>query len=210
MCSTCGIASARGVVVLGTYGKLVISAGSIVDFTGDAIVNAANEGCSGGGGVDGAINRAGTEALTRAREALPKFDGVRCRTGSAVITSGSFGDLPRHIIHAVGPNYNNGTREENDVLLGGAYSAAMGLAEAKNIKTIAFSLLCGGVFKGSRTLNEIAAIGVAAISGSMYTALEEVHIVGFTGEEASALLAAARAFTRSPDRSFWLTKYFFK
>jgi hypothetical protein len=185
MCSTCGIASARGVVVLGTYGKLVISAGSIVDFTGDAIVNAANEGRIGGGGADGAINRAGTEALTIAREALPKFDGVRCRTGSAVITSGSFGDLPRHIIHAVGPNYNNGTREENDVLLGGAYSAAMGLAEAKNIKTI-------------------------AISGSMYTALEEVHIVGFTGEEASALLAAARAFTRSPDRSFWLTKYFFK
>jgi hypothetical protein len=86
------------------------------------------------------------------------------------------------------------TRETNDVLLGAAYSAAMGLAEANNIGTIAFSLLCGGVFRGSMTLEEIAAIGVAAISGSMYTALEEVHIVGFTGDEESALLAAAGAF----------------
>ena len=62
--------------------------GSVVEYTGTAIVNAANEGCLGGGGVDGAITAAGGEALHAAREALPVLDGgIRCPTGQSKLTT---------------------------------------------------------------------------------------------------------------------------
>ena len=90
-------------------GVLVAARGSVVGFEGDAIVNAANEGCQGGGGVDGAITTAGGPEMAAARAALPviksRMHGARCRTGSAVVTTG--GRLnATHCIHAVGPNYN--------------------------------------------------------------------------------------------------------
>lgn len=87
-------------VVFEDGGVLVLSQGSVVDFVGDAIVNAANEGCLGGAGVDGAIGRAGGAALFAARKSL-RITGVsewgqrtRCPTGTAVITSGRFGQSP--------------------------------------------------------------------------------------------------------------------
>lgn len=105
--------------------SLVISGGSVVDFTyaanpgKSAIVNAANEGCLGGGGVDGAISDAGGPNLLQDRMALPfatvdddeggkkTLNGVTCLTGDAVITGpDDYGDLGvNHVIHAVGPNY---------------------------------------------------------------------------------------------------------
>eukprot|EP00039_Didymoeca_costata_P000863 m.47648 g.47648 ORF g.47648 m.47648 type:complete len:241 (-) comp10521_c0_seq2:63-785(-) len=93
-----------------TGAKVVISKGSVVAFHGDAIVNAANEGCIGGGGVDGAINTAGGKELMKARKALPiieeKYE-IRCKTGDAVVTSGKFGKLEcKHVIHAVGPRFS--------------------------------------------------------------------------------------------------------
>ena len=87
-------------IVFEDGGVLVLSQGSVVDFVGDAIVNAANEGCLGGAGVDGAIGRAGGPALFAARKSL-RITGVsewgqrtRCPTGTAVITSGRFGQSP--------------------------------------------------------------------------------------------------------------------
>ena len=88
-----------------------ISQGSVVNFRGGAIVNAANNGGLGGGGVDAAVNKAGGQKLRAAREALPelacggtvaghKLKGTRIRTGGAVITTG--GDLKAEwCIHAV-------------------------------------------------------------------------------------------------------------
>ena len=85
----------RGVEILSrqplTHGWLCISRGSVVDFKGDVIVNAANEGCLRGGGVDGAISRAGGDELRQARKALPVLEGSkgkRCRTGDAQTTKG--------------------------------------------------------------------------------------------------------------------------
>lgn len=106
----------------------------------DAIVNAANEGLRGGGGVDGAIHRAaGPELLSE----LMLFDS--CPTGGAVITRGY--RLPaRYVIHAVGPIWHGGGTGE-PALLERAYESAFARArERGDIRTIAFPSISTGVF----------------------------------------------------------------
>ena len=72
----------------GVAGKIAVTCGNIANFKGSVIVNAANQRCLGGGGVDAAITRAGGEGLRKAREALPSSSaGVRCPTGEAVRTT---------------------------------------------------------------------------------------------------------------------------
>ena len=148
------------------HGHLVVSSGSVVGFGGDAIVNAANKGCLGGGGVDGAISRAGGDALLEAREALPlKGPGVRCPAGDAVITVG--GDLAaKWCVHAVGPSYGSCGPESwvgSDALLKSAYGNSMQLAEQNDVKTIAFSLLSAGVYRGDRGREGVLGIAVESV-----------------------------------------------
>ena len=102
--------------------KVIASQGSVVDFRGDAIVNAANERCVGGGGVDGAISRAGGSPLREARYRLPivRRPNVRCPTGQAVITVG--GRLrSNYVIHTVGPIYSQFQLTAADELLRTAF-----------------------------------------------------------------------------------------
>lgn len=175
---------------------LVLSQGSVVDFAGDAIVNAANTGCLYGGGVDGAIADAGGEELARAREALPVLDrrGTRCPTGEAKLTVG--GALrAKWCVHAVGPNYclmSSSDFAAGDELLRQAYAEALRRAQEARAETVAFSLLSAGVFKGRRSLEDVLQIGVAAIESGVYPKLREVHLVAFTNAEVLALEAAAR------------------
>lgn len=175
------------------FGKLACSVGSVVNFTGDAIVNAANSGCLGGGGVDGAICRAGGEDLARAREALPLLSTcIRCNVGDAVLTVG--GDLKATwCVHAVGPNYADFDDDEQDPddLLRGAYAAAMQRAKEKHVSTLAFALLSAGIFRGNRTLSQVLRIAVDSISRNTYEGLAKVHLVAFTDTERLALLRAA-------------------
>eukprot|EP00927_Polykrikos_kofoidii_P056593 TRINITY_DN5068_c0_g1_i1.p1 TRINITY_DN5068_c0_g1~~TRINITY_DN5068_c0_g1_i1.p1 ORF type:complete len:263 (-),score=47.13 TRINITY_DN5068_c0_g1_i1:131-919(-) len=175
----------------GVRGLLLISRGSVIDFTGDAIVNAANEGCITGGGVDGAITSAGGTALAKARRDLPIVEGtrgVRCPTGEARITIG--GDLrAAWCIHAVGPNYNvrmavhNLSLEECDAIVASAYASSMKVAKEKGLKTIAFSLLSAGIFRGEQSLKKVLEQGVVAVLEEWYDGLEEVHFVAFTSAE---------------------------
>jgi O-acetyl-ADP-ribose deacetylase (regulator of RNase III) len=105
----------------------------------DAIVNAANSRLAGGGGVDGAIHRAGGPAIMAE---CRKIGG--CPTGSAVITTG--GNLPaRHVIHTVGPVYRDGKSDEPE-LLKNAYLNSLKAAEKTGIKTIAFPSISTGVY----------------------------------------------------------------
>merc|ERR1712183_343959 len=96
--------------------QVIAAGGSVVDFSGDIIVNAANSGGLGGGGVDGAINKKGGKELERARSELPivshdkeehstrAVDAVRIPTGEARITTA--GDLTcKWVVHAVGPQF---------------------------------------------------------------------------------------------------------
>lgn len=124
----------------------------------DAIVNAANESLSGGGGVDGAIHRAAGPGLVDECRAIPmQRPYVRCPTGEAVITGGH--QLPaRHIIHTVGPVWYGGDKGE-PALLASCYRHSLSLAREHGLATIAFPAISCGVF--GYPLVEAVAIAVA-------------------------------------------------
>jgi O-acetyl-ADP-ribose deacetylase (regulator of RNase III) len=105
-----------------------------------AIVNAANKTLRGGGGVDGAIHRAGGPRIL---EECIRIGG--CETGEAVITTG--GNLPaRYVIHTVGPVYHDGSRNEAS-LLENAYANCLKLASLKGITSIAFPSISTGAYR---------------------------------------------------------------
>lgn len=107
----------------------------------DAIVNAANAALAGGGGVDGAIHRAGGPALKEETDARYP-DG--CPVGSAIATSG--GELGcRHVFHAVGPRWRGGIQGEPE-LLQGAYRTALALAIRHQCRSIAFPAISTGAY----------------------------------------------------------------
>jgi len=119
--------------------KIILTKGDITLQTTEAIVNAANNSLLGGGGVDGAIHRAGGPQIL---EECKKIGG--CKTGHAVITSG--GNLKaKYVIHTVGPVWHGGNNKE-DELLQMSYLSCLKLAEDKGIKSISFPSISTGAY----------------------------------------------------------------
>ena len=158
--------------------EIVLLEGDLTTQAVDAIVNAANSTLLGGGGVDGAIHRAGgpsilAECAELRRTAFP--DGLP--TGRAVATGG--GDLPaRWVIHTVGPVYR--TSDDPAGELASCHTEAIRVADELGARIVAFPAISTGAF--GYPLEEAAAVAVRAVRGAD-TRVEEVRFVLF-GREA--------------------------
>jgi O-acetyl-ADP-ribose deacetylase (regulator of RNase III) len=145
----------------------------------DAIVNAANSSLLGGGGVDGAIHRAGGPQILEECRAIVARQGG-CRTGNAVITSG--GNLPaRRVIHTVGPVWNGGNNGEAEKLAA-CYASSLNLAVENDIRSIAFPAISTGIYGFPK--DRAVRIAVRTVAGFLEDAptIERVIFVAFDAE----------------------------
>jgi O-acetyl-ADP-ribose deacetylase len=168
-------------------GRVRIKVGDITKEDTDAIVNAANGTLLGGGGVDGAIHRAGGKAILEAcrqirRERYP--DGLP--TGQAVITTA--GNLPaKHVIHTVGPVYRRGGREQAE-LLAACYRNSLALAASNGLTTIAFPAISTGVYGYPQ--DEAANVAARAIEEFLRAerGIQEIRLIFFARGDAEVFL----------------------
>jgi O-acetyl-ADP-ribose deacetylase (regulator of RNase III) len=123
--------------------KIVLEEGDITRIAVHAMANAANSALAGGGGVDGAIHRAGGPSIMRELDVIRAQAGG-CPTGSAVATGA--GNLPaRYVFHAVGPVYRDGRHGEPE-LLAGCYRKCLALADERAVHIVSFPAISTGVY----------------------------------------------------------------
>lgn len=146
--------------------------GDITKIAVDAIVNAANTSLLGGGGVDGAIHRAGGSAILEECRKIRNRQGG-CKVGEAVITTA--GKLPaKFVIHAVGPVWNNGHSNE-EYLLSSAYLNSLLLAADHSVRTIAFPNISTGIYRFPK--EKAAEIAVRTVRGFLAENREIARVV---------------------------------
>jgi O-acetyl-ADP-ribose deacetylase len=171
-------------------GRIEIALGDITEQVVDASVNAANESLLGGGGVDGAIHRAGGPAIL---EACRLLGG--CATGDAKATTA--GRLPaRHVVHTVGPVWRGGERGE-PALLASCHHRSLEVAGELDCRTVAFPAISTGVY--GYPVELAAPIAIEAVRTSLRSSprIELVRFVLF-GETARDAFASALATGRGP------------
>jgi len=163
---------------------LLIIQGDITSQKTDAIVNAANSGLMGGGGVDGAIHQAGGSTILEECKQIVKKQG-RLPTGKAVITTG--GNLPaKYVIHTVGPVWHGGNNGEPE-LLTSAYRESLALAAVHNLESVSFPSISTGVY--GYPVEKAASVAISAIKeflGNERTSIKEVVFVLFDSHTYSA------------------------
>lgn len=157
--------------------KLILKQGDITKTTVDAIVNAANTSLLGGGGVDGAIHRAGGKAILEECVSIRNKQGG-CAVGEAVITTA--GNLPsKYVIHTVGPVWN-GDKEKKKQLLASCYKNCLQLAEKHQLKSIAFPNISTGIYRFPK--NEAAKIAIETVKQYPVKSIQEITFVCFDEE----------------------------
>ena len=171
--------------------RVVVKVGDITKEAVDAIVNAANGTLMGGGGVDGAIHRAGgREILEQCREIRRvKFpDGLP--TGQAVMTTA--GRMPaKHVIHTVGPVYGSGG-EAKSQLLAACYANSLALAVENGLHSIAFPAVSTGVY--GYPLDEAAVVSSTTIEQFLQAerSIEQVRLIFFSSGDAEVFVRHQR------------------
>jgi O-acetyl-ADP-ribose deacetylase (regulator of RNase III) len=170
--------------------KLSIIQGDITRQSTDAIVNAANSSLMGGGGVDGAIHRAGGPAILDECKQIVARQG-RLPTGKAVITTG--GNLKaKYVIHTVGPIWHGGNSGEPK-LLASAYHESLKLATENNLNSIAFPSISTGAY--GYPVNQASKVAIDAVItflSQSTTSLREVVFVLFDAQTLGAYTSALK------------------
>jgi O-acetyl-ADP-ribose deacetylase len=168
--------------------RIALTQGDITKVKADAIVNAANPSLLGGGGVDGAIHRAGGPAIL---DESRRLGG--CDTGDAKATTA--GDLPaRMVIHAVGPVWQDG-EEGEDELLASAYRRSLEVASEAGARTVAFPAISTGVYRFPVDRAARIAIGTTADYLAANPELERVTFVLFSDDHHHAFEQALEEIT---------------
>ena len=179
--------------------KIILHEGDITQVAVDAMVNAANSALIGGGGVDGAIHRAGGPGIMRELEAIRAAIGS-CPTGKAVATGA--GRLPaKFVFHAVGPVYRDGCHGEPE-LLASCYRECLAMAEERGVVTISFPAISTGVY--GYPLQDATAIAVREVKAhlerltepGLTASVREVTFVLFGRSAWKAYAAALEADVR--------------
>ncbi|HUR75454.1 MAG TPA: O-acetyl-ADP-ribose deacetylase [Sporichthya sp.] len=164
--------------------EVTVVRGDITAQRVDAVVNAANNRMRGGGGVDGAIHRAGGPAVLQ--DCIDRFP-VGLATGDAGWTTA--GDLPaRWVIHTVGPNYAAGQTDR--ALLTSCYRRCLEVADELGANTVAFPLISAGIY--GWPLDDAVAAAVETLRASR-SAVREARIVAFSDNISSAVERALSA-----------------
>jgi len=170
--------------------RIELVEGDITRVAADAIVNAANSRLAGGGGVDGAIHRAGGPEILRELDQIRLAMGG-CHTGGAVAT-GAGRLRARYVFHAVGPVYRGGRQGEAE-LLASCYRTCLELAEERGVQTISFPAISTGVY--GYPLEEAARIAIREVKAHLEREDRQVQKAVFVlfGQEALRVYEAMLA-----------------
>ncbi|TGD83163.1 O-acetyl-ADP-ribose deacetylase [Hymenobacter wooponensis] len=168
-----------------SFGRILLHRGDITRIDTKAIVNAANSSLLGGGGVDGAIHRAGgPEILEACRKLRASHYGSGLVTGEAVLTTA--GRLPaRYVIHTVGPVWNGGHLHEPE-LLANCYRNSLQLAQEKGVASVAFPSISTGIYGYPKP--DAAAIAVQEVRQFMRLHAQPQEVVFVVFDEESFTL----------------------
>ena len=161
--------------------KVTVVEGDITEQDVDAVVNAANRAMRGGGGVDGAIHRAGGPAVLE--DCIERFPHGLATGDAGWTTAGQM--QARWVIHVVGPNYGRGERDRS--LLVSCYQRALAVADELGAGTVAFPLVSAGVY--AWPFEDAVAAAVDTLR-STSTRVEEARMVAFGSRTYDALVAA--------------------
>jgi O-acetyl-ADP-ribose deacetylase (regulator of RNase III) len=172
----------------------------LLEYQGDAIVNAANTGGVGGKGIDAMVNKACGDQIVAARRALRGIE-----EGGAKATPSFDHKLVKTVVHAAGPIFHRTeTKKEAaacDALLNKVYHNAVECAAQHGCRDVAFCILSGGLFRGGRSLRFVIETGLraattAAVQGNLRDGVRwptEVSLVAFTPDEQRELHEAFQA-----------------
>jgi O-acetyl-ADP-ribose deacetylase (regulator of RNase III) len=171
--------------------QLTLVQGDITRQVVDAIANAANQGLVGGGGVDGAIHRAGGPAIMKECDRIRAKAGG-CPTGSAVLTTA--GRLSaRAVLHTAGPRWRGGNAGEAE-LLASCYRSCLTLAERHGFRTVAFPSISTGIY--GYPIEPAATVALSSVAGYLEAApqiFDEIRFVLFSNTDLAVYEAARRA-----------------